>query len=427
MTYVFRQGLNFAQQLDKEDTLNKFKDRFYLNSGELYMDGNSLGLCSKDAEACLMRVLDEWKRLGINCWTKTDPMLFMYHDYLGELMAPLLNANSEEVTAHANTTLNIHTALGTFYEPSKEKYKILVDDINFPTDRHAIDGQLRLKGLDPESCVKVVKSRDGKMIYEEDIVAAMTEDVALILLPSVLYRSGQLVDMAYITKEAHKRHIIIGWDLCHSIGAVPHDFEVIQPDFAVWCTYKYLNGGPGSLAGLYINKKHFQKPSGLPGWHGNVKESQFQLNHILEKAESAAGWQSGTQSILSMAPLEGSLKMYAEAGIHNIRQKSLKLTAYMRFLIEEKLSVYGFSIGTPYEDNARGGHIALEHEEALRINEALKAEKVIPDFRYPNVIRLAPAPLYISYSDVYDVIERIENIMKEETYKQYEHKINTIA
>ncbi len=427
MKYSFENGLSFARQMDEQDKLKNFRDRFYLNEGEIYMDGNSLGLCSKDAEESLMRALHDWKTMGINMWTKTEPSRFLYHDHLGELMAPLVGAEPDEVTVHTNTTINIHSAIGTFYEPTETKYKILVDDINFPTDRHAIDGQLRLKGLDPEKCVKVVKSRDGKMITEDDFVEAMTDDVALILLPSVLYRSGQLVNMKYITEEAHKKDIIVGWDLCHSIGAVAHDFKDIDPDFAVWCTYKYLNGGPGSLAGLYINKRHFDRPSGLPGWHGNINETQFELKHEFEKASYAGGWQSGTQSILSMAPLEGSLKMYAEAGIENIREKSLNLTAYMRFLIKDKLTQYGFTVGSPTEDSIRGGHLALEHDDALRINEALKVANVVPDFRFPNVIRLAPAPLYVSYEDVYEMVERILNIMEEKKYEAYEDKVNTVA
>lgn len=427
MNYIFEDGVEYAKKLDIEDPLRGYKDRFYLQDGELYMDGNSLGLCSKDAENCLLRVLDEWKSMGINCWTKPAIQLFHYQDYLGGLLAPLIGADSDEVTVHSNTTINIHTAIGTFYSPTNSRYRILVDDINFPTDRHAIDGQLRLKGLDPETHVKVVKSRDGKMIYSDDIIDAMSEDVALILLPSVLYRSGQLLDMEHITCEARKRGIIIGWDLCHSIGAIPHDFKRIDPDFAVWCNYKYLNGGPGASAGLYINRRHFDKPSGLPGWHGNVKETQFELNHKLDKANNAGGWQSGTQHILSMAPLEGSLKMFAEAGINNIRRKSLGLTAYMRFLIGIKLEKYGFSIGTPHDDSMRGGHISLEHDEALRINEALKDSGVVPDFRYPNVIRLAPAPLYVGYEDIYELIERIIPIMENRTYEGYENRVDTIA
>ncbi len=427
MKYTFEDGIAFARELDVNDPLSKFRDRFYLNEGEIYMDGNSLGLCSKDAEETLMRVLDEWKTMGINCWTKPDIQLFLYQDHLGGLCAPLINADPDEVTIHANTTINIHSALGTFYKPTETRNKILVDDINFPTDRHAVDGQLRLKGLDPDDFVKVVKSRDGKHIFEEDIVDAMTDDVAVVLLPSVLYRSGQLVNMKYVTDEAHKRGIIIGWDLCHSIGAVAHDFKDINPDFAVWCTYKYLNGGPGASAGLYINRMHFDKPSGLPGWHGNVKDTQFELKHQFEKAKYAGGWQSGTQSILCMAPLEGSLNMYAEAGVENLRTKSLKLTAYMRFLIEAKLQKYGFSVGTPTDDAIRGGHLALEHDDALRINEALKAANVVPDFRYPNVIRLAPAPLYVRFEDVYEMVQRIVDIMENRKYEAYENKIDSVA
>ena len=427
MDYIFKEGKDFARKLDKEDQLHQFRERFYLNEGEIYMDGNSLGLCSKDAEASLFRVLDEWKTMGINCWSKPDVKLFLYQDHIGKLLAPLIGAHADEVTSHSNTTVNIHTAVGTFYKPTPKKYKILVDDLNFPTDRHAIDGQILLKGLDPAVCVKVVKSRDGKMIYEEDFVEAMTDDVALIFLPSVLYRSGQLLDMKFLTTEAKKRNIIVVWDLCHSIGAVPHNFKDLAPDFAVWCTYKYLNGGPGASAGLYINRKHLSKPSGLPGWHGGVKETQFQLSHTFDKAHDAGGWQTGTQHILSMAPLEGSLIMYSEAGIENLRKKSLHITAYLRFLIEKKLLKYGFSIGTPREDAKRGGHLALEHDEALRITEALREENVVPDFRFPNVIRLAPVPLYLRYEDMYELVERIISIMDKKTYEKFENKIGDVA
>ncbi len=418
---------SYAQESDKNDKIYEYRERFYLKDDEYYMDGNSCGLCSKDAEETLERVLSEWKKYGIDCWTKPEHQLFLYQDYLGELMAPIINAKASEVTIHSSTTINIHTAIGTFYKPTKEKFKILVDDINFPTDRYAIDSQIRLKGLNPEDCVKVVESRDGKMIFEEDFIEAMTEDVAIIFLPSVLYRSGQLVGMEKITKVAKERGIIIGWDLCHSVGVVPHDFNALQPDFAVFCTYKYLNGGPGSPAGLYINEKHFNKEPGLAGWHGNKKETQFDLKHTFESANNAGGWQTGTQHVLSMAPLEGSLKMINEMGVGILREKSLMLTKYMMDLVDEKLVKYGFEIGNPREDEIRGGHVALEHEEAMRINEALKANKVIPDFRFPNVIRLAPVPLYVSYEDVYDVIEIIEKIMINKEYEKYSKKRGIVA
>jgi len=422
-----RDTRKYAREMDKADRLSSFRDRFYKKEGQLYMDGNSLGLCSLDAEEAILRVLNEWKERGIGVWTEPDPPLFTYHDYLAGMLAPLIGAEAEEVTIHANTTVNIHTCIATFYKPTEKRYKILVDKLNFPTDLYAVEGQIKLKGLDPRECMKMVESREGNLLNEADIVAAMSDDVALILLPSVLYRSGQLLDLFSITQEAHRRGIVIGWDLSHSIGAVPHRFDKVQPDFAVWCNYKYMNGGPGTSAGLYINKQHFSLDAGLPGWHGNKYETQFQLNTQFEKAEYAGGWQTGTQPVISMAAIEGSLKIYQEAGIENLRQKSLRLTGYLMQLIDSKLEQYGFSIINPREDAQRGGHVALVHEEALRINEALKAAGVVPDFRFPNVIRLAPVPLYTSFEDVYELVERIVDIMDHKKYEAYEKKIGLIA
>lgn len=418
--YNFELTREFARNLDKEDRLAKFKERFYINEGEIYMDGNSCGLCSKDAEETLFKALKAWKELGIGIWTKGG--YFLYQDTLGALMAPLLNAEPEEVTCGNSTTVNVHQGILTFYHPTPERNKIVMDDISFPSDKYAVISDIRAAGYDPDECLKEVKSRDGEFIYEDDIIEAMTDDVCIVLLPSVLYRSAQLVDMERITKEAHKRGIYVGFDLCHSIGVVPHDFKKIDPDFALWCDYKYLSGGPGAIAGLYINKKHFNMKPGLAGWQGNRKDTQFNLYQSFEHAKYAGGWQIGTQPILSMAPLEGSLNMINEAGLENIRAKSLNITAYLMYLIDEKLAKYGFGVGNPREDAVRGGHIALTHDDALRINEAFKANKIIPDFRYPNVIRLAPAPLYNSYEDVYEMVERIIKIMENKEYENYENQ-----
>ncbi|KAL1110057.1 hypothetical protein AAG570_014062 [Ranatra chinensis] len=420
MQYTFESGIAFASKLDAEDPLFKFRERFYLSPGSIYMDGNSLGLCSKDAEAYILEVIEAWKKEAINIWTANSGHYFLYQDHLGKLLAPMINAESQEVTVMANTTLNIHSGIATFYKPTRERYKILVDDLNFPTDIYAVCSQVKLKGLDPADAVKSVPSRDGRTIEEEDIIAAMTDDVALVFLPAVQYRSAQLLDMKRITAEAHKRGIIIGWDLCHSIGAVPHDFADIDPDFAVWCNYKYLSAGPGAIAGFYLNKKHFGKEPGLAGWHGNKKESQFQMEHKFDHALSAGGWQTGTQPLLSMAPLEGVLRIYLEAGIGAVRKKSLQQTAYLMYLIESRLVQYGFQIGNPREDQRRGGHISLEHDEAFRICQALRQRKVIPDFREPNVVRLAPVALYTSYEDVYNLVEILDQIMKNKEYEAFD-------
>jgi kynureninase len=418
---------NHARERDEKDCLRSFRDRFYLLDNEIYMDGNSLGLMSKDAERAVHRVMEEWKKLGINCWTKASTPLFYYPEELAKKMAPLVGAHGDEVIIHSSTTINIHSSIATFYHPTEKRYKIIVDELNFPTDRYAAESQIRLKGLNPDDCIVEIKSQDGRTIQENDVVAAMDDDVAIVFLPSVLYRSGQLLDMAFLTQEAHRRGITIGFDLSHSAGAVPHELSKWGVDFAMWCNYKYLSSGPGATAGLYINRRHFNKTPGLAGWHGYVKEKQFDLLNDFEAGQNAGGWQTGTTHVLSMAPLEGSLAIFHEAGMSQLREKSLHITAYLMYLIDEILTPYGFSVGNPRDDHRRGGHVALEHEEALRINEALKDRGVLPDFRYPNVIRLAPVPLYVGYHDVWQVVQIIKQIMDERLYDNYGKERGIIA
>ena len=415
----FELGVEFAKEMDAKDELRSFKERFYLGDGELYLDGNSLGACSKDAEEALLNMLEIWKKEKILMWNIEDGKYFKYPQFIGGLFAEMVNADKNELTCTNSVTINIHQALATFYKPSGKRHKILVDDLNFPTDIHAAKSQVKLHGYDVEDAIKVVKSRDGRIIEEDDIIEALTDEVALALLPSLLYRSAQLLDMERVTRAAHEKDIIIGWDLSHSIGSVPHDFKVIDPDFAIWCTYKHISGGPGSNAILYINRKHFGKEPGLAGWHGNKKETLFQLSHIHSPEVDADAWLTGTPNMLSMAPLEGVMKIFNEAGIGNIRKKSLLLTDYLIFLIKKRLAKYGFVNGTPVEHNRRGGHIALEHEEAYRICLALKDRNVIPDFREPNVIRLAPVALYVSFEDIHKVVDIIEEIAREKTYQKF--------
>lgn len=422
-----RLDLEFAKEMDEKDQLKKYRDRFYLGEGEIYFDGNSLGPCSKDAEKTLLGVLEVWKKEKILIWNIDNGKYFKYPQYIGGLFAPMINAGANEITITNNTTTNIHQALATFYRPDKNKYKILVDELNFPSDIHAAKSQVKLHGLDPKDAIKVVPSRDGRIIEEDDIIEAMTNDVAIALLPSLLYRSAQLVDMERVTRAAQDRGIIIGWDLCHSIGSVPHDFKKIDPDFAVWCTYKHIAGGPGSNAALYINKKHFGSQPGLAGWFGNRKDTQFLMDHEHSPAPDADAWLTGTPNLLSMAPIEGVMKIFNEAGILNIRKKSLKLTDYLIYLIENKLAKHGFANGTPLDHNRRGGHIALEHEEAYRICLALKEKSVIPDFREPNVIRLAPVALYCSFEDVYRVVDILEEIIREKTYQKFSNRRDLVV
>ncbi len=419
MSHAFELGPDHAARLDAADPLKGFRDRFYINAGEIYMDGNSLGLCSKDAEAAVLNMLEVWKKHGINMWGVEDGKYFLYPSHLGKLLAPLIGAGADEVTITNSTTVNIHQCLATFYQPTGTRYKILVDDLNFPTDRHAVDSQVHLHGYTPEEAVKVVPSPDGRMIDEDAVIAAMTDDVAVILLPAVLYRSSQLLDMPRLTAEARRRGIIIGWDLCHSIGAVPHDLKEVDADFAIWCNYKYLSAGPGAVAGLYVNRRHFGRRPGLAGWHGHVKATLFRLKHKHEPSPDVDGWLTGTPPMLSMAGLEGVLKIFGDAGMDRIREKSLKITAYLMYLIDRRLTGYGYAVGNPREDAKRGGHVSLEHDQAWRICLALKDRGVIPDFREPNVIRLAPAALYVSYAETHRLVDILEEIAVNKEYERF--------
>jgi kynureninase len=338
-----------------------------------------------------------------------------------------VGAHPSEVVVTGSTTVNLHQLVATFYHPQGKRTIILADELNFPSDIYALQSQLILKGLDPEEHLIRVKSRDGRTLEEEDLIDAMTDEVALIVLPSVLYRSGQLLNLKRLTLAAHERGIPIGFDLCHSIGAIPHALSEWDVDFAFWCTYKYLNGGPGSVAGLYVHQRHFGRLPGLAGWFSSDKEKQFDMEHVLTPAQDAGAYQMGTPHILSMAPLIGSLQLFQEAGIEAIRQKSLKQTRYMLNLIQHELDGYGFAIGNPLEDERRGGHVLLEHPEAARICKALKAHGIIPDFRSPNGIRLAPVALYNRYEEVWHTVQILKRIMDEELYKQYSNTREVVA
>ncbi len=417
----------YAHLLDGKDQLASFRKEFYIKENTIYLDGNSLGLLSKRAEQSLFGIVDSWKSYGIDGWTEGEHPWFYLSESIGEKMAALVGAEPDEVVASGSITVNLHQLVSTFYEPEGRRTKILADELNFPSDIYALQSQLQLKGYSPEDHLLQVKSEDGHFLKEDDIIKAMTEDVALILLPSVLYRSGQILDMKRLTEEAHKRGIVIGFDLAHSAGALPHKLSDWGVDFAVWCTYKHLNGGPGAVGALYVNKKHFGKRPGLSGWFSSKKDKQFDMEHELSHADDAGAYQIGTPHVLSLAPLLGSLEIFAEAGIERIRAKSLKLTRYMMDLIKYELAGYGFIIRNPEKDSERGGHLFLEHPEAARISKALKANGIIPDFRAPNGIRLAPVALYNSFTEVWETVQTLKRIMDEEEYKKFENKRGVVA
>jgi len=394
------------------------------------MDGNSLGLLSGEAERSLVRVLEEWRTLGVRGWIEGPHPWFYAAEEAGAAAAPLLGARADELVFTGTTTVNIHTLVATFYERRGRRTRILADALDFPTDIYALRSQIALKGGDPEADLVLVPSRDGRTIEEEDIIDRLTPEVALVFLPSVLYRSGQLLDMARLTREAHLRGIPIGFDCSHSAGVVPHRLSRWGVDFAVFCGYKYLNGGPGCSAFLYLNRAHFGRKPALAGWFGNNKASQFDLSLDFDPAPAAGGWQISSPGILGSATMPGALAVLREAGIGRIRRKSVRMTSYLIDLVKATLEAppYDFRIGTPLDPRRRGGHVALEHpREALRISEALKTRGVVPDFRPPNIIRLAPVPLYNTYRQIRRVVLHLKGIVDIGEYRAFSHRRKAVS
>jgi kynureninase len=420
MSTEFREDEAFALDMDEKDPLAAFKDRFYIPEGIIYMDGNSLGLMSKDAEASAKKAMEEWKNRGIGGWLEAEPPWFYLAERLGAKAAKLVSAGADEVICTGSTTVNIHSLISTFYQPQGTRTRILADELDFPTDIYALKGQIKLKGLTPDEHLVLVPSRDCRVLEEDTIIKYMSEEIAVIFLPSVLYRSGQLLDIERLTKEAHQRGILIGFDCSHSVGAVPHKLSEWGVDFALWCSYKYMNSGPGAPAFLYVNKKHFDREPLLAGWFGYIKEKQFDMSLEFQHARNAGGWQISTPSILSMAPVEGALNILLEAGIQRIREKSVQLTGYLIELKQHLLpeSRYNITIGTPTEPERRSGHVALEGDDELWcIHQALKARGVVPDFRPPGMIRIAPVALYNSFHDVWKTINHLKEIIDNDECK----------
>jgi kynureninase len=422
--------LEHARRLDAGDALAGFRDGFYCPAGTIYMDGNSLGLLSHSAENAVLDALAVWRDKAIGGWLDADPPWFTLGEELGRLQAAIVGAAPSEVVVTGSTTVNLHNLLGSFYRTVRtDRRRILADELNFPSDIYAIRSHLVLRGMSPDEDLILVRSRDGRTIATEDVIAVITDDIALVVLPSVLYRSGQLLDLPRLTRAAHEKGALIGFDLSHSAGVVPHQLSQWDVDFAFWCNYKYLNGGPGCTASIYVNQRHHGTAPGLAGWWGYRKDRQFDMRLDWEGAADAGAWQVGTIPVLATAAVAGALRTTLEAGIEAIRRKSLGLTDYLIYLVETKLGSHDsrFAVGTPREHASRGGHVALEHPEAVQIVKALRARGVVPDFRPPDVIRLAPVPLYCSFEDVWQTVKHLSVIVDRGEHLSYAPERGTVA
>ncbi len=409
--------------LDAADPLAPLRARFFLPPGApIYLDGNSLGLLSADAEASVHRVLDEWKTLAIGGWLDGRPPWFTLAESLAARVARLVGAEPGEVAVTNSTTVNLHQLLATLYRPDAGgRTRIAAFAGEFPSDLYAIKSHLRLRGLDPATHLVLVPALPNGLVDPDALDRTLDDPaVQMAVLPAVVYTTGELLDLRAVTARAHARGVCVGFDLSHSVGVVPHQLSVDGADFAFWCHYKYLNAGPGAVGGLYLNKRHANLAPGLAGWWGANKATQFHMGGDLDPAGGAGGLQVGTPPILGLAALEGALNLTEEAGLERLREKSLRLTGWlMEQVAAHGLEAQGFRFANPREDHRRGGHVSLVHPEAARLCRALKDAGVVTDFRPPDIVRFAPVPLYNSFADCEEAVAQLAAIMAARTYENY--------
>jgi kynureninase len=414
MTMTFSSDEDFAPRLDADDPLRGFREEFHLPVGKdgkplIYFAGNSLGLMPKTARAIVEEELDNWARLAVDAHHATDTPWYTYHEALREPTARLVRAKPLEVICMNSLTVNLHLMMATFYRPTKSRFKILMEEPAFPSDTYAIKTQITHHGLDPKDALILARPRKGEFtIKTEDIIDLIkkhTDQLAVVMFAGVNFFTGQLFDIESITAAAQTLGIAVGFDLAHAIGNVPlslHDWNV---DFAVWCSYKYLNAGPGAVAGAFVHERHATntKLPRLAGWFGNDPNTRFRLHLEPEfiPVPSADGWQISNPPIFAMAPLRASLSIFDEAGgIEPLRAKSIKLTGYLEFLLAQ-IGSKKFSVITSREPEARGCQLSiLAHQHPKELFKQLQAADVKCDFREPNVIRVAPTPLYNTFHEV---------------------------
>lgn len=408
-----------AAQLDAADQLASFKKEFLFpqhnGTDAIYFCGNSLGLQARNVSAAIQQELNDWQQLAVEGYFHArNPWLF-YHEQFSETLAGMMGCQKDEVTVMNTLTVNLHLMLQSFYRPSGKRNKIIMEAGAFPSDQYALETVARLHHLDPETTIIEIHPRSGeKLLRTEDIIATIEthgDELALLLMGGINYYTGQLYNIEAITAAAQKQGAYAGWDLAHVAGNIPmqlHDWKV---DFAVWCSYKYLNGGPGAVGGLFVHEKHGNDP-GFPraaGWWGNDERTRFKMEKGFVPKKGASGWQISTAQVFNMVSLKASLEHFKAAGIEKLRAKSLELTAYLEYLLGQ--SSMPFEIITPKEQEWRGAQLSLYFpENGKAIHTKMMQNGIICDYREPGVIRLAPAPLYCSFNDVYRFYEVLKNM-----------------
>lgn len=413
---TFQNNLAFAQSMDSQDSLASFRSQFHIPQHQgkdcIYFTGNSLGLQPKKTKEYILEELEDWAKYGVEGHFEAKRNWFGYHHFLTEKIANLVGASPKEVVAMNTLSVNLNLLMVSFYRPHEKRTKIMMEAAAFPSDHYAMQQQVRFHGLNPNDEIILLEPKSGEYKIEtEDILSEIEkhkDKLALVMLGGVNYYTGQFFDLEKITKKAHEVGAIAGYDLAHAAGNIVlklHDWNV---DFACWCSYKYLNSGPGGVSGVFVHENHGNNPN-LPrfaGWWGNDEKTRFLMQREFVPQEGAAGWQMSNAQILPMAAHLASLDLFEEAGMQNLRAKSELLTGFLEFLLKE---ISEIQIITPSTPQDRGCQLSLiAKKEAKPLFQFLKEKGVVADWREPDVIRVAPVPMYNTFEDVYRFVEIVK-------------------
>ena len=412
-------SIGFARDQDAHDPLAIYRQQFHIPPGpdgaeSIYLCGNSLGLQPRTVQALIDQELEDWREFGVEGHFRASRPWMPYHEQVATPLASLVGAQAEEVVTMNTLTVNLHLMMVSFYRPTSTRFRLVIEKPAFPSDRYAAESQVRFHGFDPDQALLEISPREGESSIREEEIASCIEEfgesIALVMLPGVQYYSGQLFNIGGITELARSKGCAVGWDLAHAAGNVPLALHDWAPDFAAWCSYKYLNAGPGAVAGCFVHQRHargFDLPR-FAGWWGHDKTTRFQMGPEFVPMPGAEGWQLSNPPILSMTPLIASMSLFEDAGMDRLRKKSESLTGYLESLLLELLTDH-VRIFTPTNPSQRGCQLSLSlaqgRERGREVFEAISADGVIADWREPDVIRVAPVPLYNSYQDVWRFVD----------------------
>ena len=419
---MYQNNLAYAQEQDKHDELAHLRNEFHIpkdKNGEnwLYFTGNSLGLQPRNTQKYLQQELDDWANFGVEGHFEARNPWLSYHELLTHNMANIVGAKPLEVVVMNTLTTNLHLLMASFYQPTKEKYKIVIESDAFPSDRYAVESQLKFHGFDAQEGVVTWQPREGEELLRiedlEQIVAEQGDEIALLLIGGVNYYTGQYLDLKRIAEIGHSKQCFVGIDLAHGAGNVAPQLHDSGVDFAAWCTYKYLNSGPGSLGGLFVHEKHAYTRE-LPrfaGWWNHNKETRFNMRQPFDVMPGAEGWQLSNPPILSMAAIKASLDIFGAVGMDALRKKSEKLTGYFEYLINE-IGSDSIRIITPSNPKERGCQLSIQVKNADKtLHAKLTENNIITDWREPDVIRCAPVPMYNSFEDVFRMVTVLKTLL----------------